>query len=302
MAASPALSQEPLIDKNPALQQYYASLESRIGYRVFLGGARHFGYYEPGTIWPFPINAALRRMEEYLYNSLALKPGSLVLDAGCGVGLVAIYLARKGLRVCGIDVVARHVKWARENVKKAGLERAISIEKMDYHHLEAFEPETFDGVYTMETFVHARDPAHVLQQFFRVLKPGGSITLHEYEHKGIETAPDSVVRSFNAINTFAAMPTHELSKKGTLRTLLEEAGFVDVQVSDLSENVRPMLRLFYICAIIPYFFITLFRLEKYFINAVAAVATYRNCQYYSYISITGKKPSPRSSMISSMKI
>lgn len=38
---------EPLINHNPSLQSYYTSLESRIGYRLFLGGTRHFGYYQP---------------------------------------------------------------------------------------------------------------------------------------------------------------------------------------------------------------------------------------------------------------
>lgn len=35
----------PLINDNPELQSYYQSLESRIGYRLVLGGTRHFGYW-----------------------------------------------------------------------------------------------------------------------------------------------------------------------------------------------------------------------------------------------------------------
>lgn len=38
-------------------------------------------------------------------RNLKLKEGSLVLDAGCGVGHVAITGAQYGLRICGIDVV-----------------------------------------------------------------------------------------------------------------------------------------------------------------------------------------------------
>jgi sterol 24-C-methyltransferase len=34
---------EPLIDNNPKLQSYYLSLESRIGYRLLLGGTQYFG-------------------------------------------------------------------------------------------------------------------------------------------------------------------------------------------------------------------------------------------------------------------
>ena len=290
MTASPALSQKPLINDNPELQSYYATLESRIGYRLFLNGARHFGYYNPGTIWPFPIGPAVRRMEDYLFNALKLEPGALVLDAGCGVGLVAIHLARKGLRICGIDVVDRHIRWAQRNVKKAGLEDAISVNKVDYHHLEPFAPETFDGVYTMETFVHATDPAEVFRQFFRVLKPGGRICLHEYDHLGYEGTPEKLVKSLDTINKYAAMPTHTISKRGVLKSMMEEAGFEDVEVADITENVRPMLRLFYFCAVIPYLFIRFLGLEKHFINAVAAVETYRNVEFYRYISITGRKP------------
>ncbi|KAL1864736.1 hypothetical protein Daus18300_007538 [Diaporthe australafricana] len=36
---------EPLINDNPELQSYYQSLESRVGYRLVLGGTRHFGYW-----------------------------------------------------------------------------------------------------------------------------------------------------------------------------------------------------------------------------------------------------------------
>lgn len=83
------------INNNPALQSYYHSFESRIGYKLFLGDTRHFGYYVPGTYWPFPIDGALRAMEDHLFRSLKLKTGAEVLDAGCGVGHVAIRFAQK---------------------------------------------------------------------------------------------------------------------------------------------------------------------------------------------------------------
>ena len=96
---------EPIIGKNQALQNYYEGFESRIGYRLVLGGTRHFGYYKPGTYWPFSIGKALRTMEDKLIDILGLKEGSKVLDAGCGVGHVAIHLAQNGFYVQGIDFV-----------------------------------------------------------------------------------------------------------------------------------------------------------------------------------------------------
>jgi sterol 24-C-methyltransferase len=44
-------------------------------------------------------------MEDQLLVSLELDPGAALLDAGCGVGHVAIYLAQSGLRVQCIDIV-----------------------------------------------------------------------------------------------------------------------------------------------------------------------------------------------------
>lgn len=63
-----------------------------------LGGTRHFGYWEKDTYWPFPIGQALRRIETRLFDSLKLQEGQ-VLNAGCGVGHVAIHMLGKGLKV-----------------------------------------------------------------------------------------------------------------------------------------------------------------------------------------------------------
>ena len=103
-------------------------------------------------------------------------------------------------------------------VKKANLEHVIGVHKMDYHHLESFASETFDEAFTMETFVHATDPAHVLREFFRVLKPGGRVVLDEYEHSNIEGGSAKFVRDFRLINKYGAIPTNELSEKGCSKT------------------------------------------------------------------------------------
>jgi sterol 24-C-methyltransferase len=197
---------EPLINPNRKLQNYYSSLESRIGYRLVLGGTRHFGYWTKDTLWPFPINRALRAMEDHLFDTLHLKEGSLVLDAGCGVGHVAIHMARRGLQVSCIDVVDRHINRAKRNVHANGFDGAITVQKMDYHHLDGFADGGFDGAYTMETLVHATDPELVLSEFFRTLKPGGSIALYEYDHNNLSKVPQKLKRSVDQINEFAAMP------------------------------------------------------------------------------------------------
>jgi ubiquinone/menaquinone biosynthesis C-methylase UbiE len=293
MATNRRDSAEPLINANPLLESYYESLESRIGYRLVLGGTRHFGYYEKDTYWPFPVGKALRAMEEKLFQALNLPEGSRVLDAGCGVAHVALYMARRGLRITAIDYMDRHVAKAKRNVARANLPPGqVTVEKMDYHHLESIPDQSHDGVYTMETFVHATDPEAVLAGFYRILRPGGRLVLHEYDHisNAGEHVPKSVTDTLDMLHKYAASPTSARSHPGVFERMLEDAGFTDVRVEDYSENIRPMLRLFYVLAVVPYFFIKLLGLERWFVNTVAGAVLYAYHQHWRYVAVTATKP------------
>ncbi|KAI8633505.1 S-adenosyl-L-methionine-dependent methyltransferase [Xylariaceae sp. FL1651] len=249
-------------------------------------------------------------------------------------------MARKGLHVTGIDVVERHVakakktarKEARRNQKSKG---SLEVRHMDYHHLESFADASFDGVYTMETLVHAVQPEQVLAGFFRVLRPGGRLAMHEYDNvmqeveqeeqkqhgqalvsetsnpeneqsmsaggmgdgKKKRRKPDDTLKhSMRQVNEWSAMPTNAISSPGAFTRMLEEAGFVDVQVRDLSDNIRPMTRFFFALAIVPFWIISLFGLERHFINTVAGVGAYRGYGFWRYVQIEARKPEVAASM------
>ncbi|KAE8450722.1 hypothetical protein EG329_006067 [Mollisiaceae sp. DMI_Dod_QoI] len=287
---------EPLINPNRSLQSYYSSLESRIGYRLVLGGRRHFGYWEKDTLWPFPITKALCAMEDHLFGNLNLQKGALVLDAGCGVGLVAIHMAELGLRVSCIDVVDRHITRAKANVHSSGFDGTVTVQKMDYHHLDGFADGTFDGAYTMETFVHATDPELALREFFRVMKPGGSIAFYEYDHDNLSKAPRDIRDSIDEINKYASMPSNARFKQGVLQQMMKEVGFEEITVQDLSVNITPMLRLFFVLAYLPFLLVKFFGLQSHFINTVAAVKLYQSRDYCRYIAVSAKKPSSPETM------
>ena len=281
-----------IIRENPVLQGYYKSVESRVGYWAFLGGRRHFGYWDHDTYWPFPLTKALERMEDYLHDTLRLSPGSRVLDAGCGEGYVAVRMASKGLLVEGIDIVEHHVQGALRNVERAGYKSTVTISLTDYHHLEHFADGSFDGVYVIETLSHSTDVSRVLSGFFRILRPGGRLTLHEYEHEDVKKMDKKTIDDMYYVNDMGAMPALNMFSVGVLASLVRREGFEDVKETDLTVNVRPLLRLFYAVAIIPYFIITLFGLQKYFANTVGAVAGKRADKkgFGRYTSITAVKP------------
>jgi ubiquinone/menaquinone biosynthesis C-methylase UbiE len=283
-------------EADPSLKSYYESLESRIGYRLVLGGTRHFGYYDSASSSAFPVGRALRAMEEKLFQALDLPKDAQAIDAGCGIGHVALYMAGRGLRITGIDIIDHHITKAKRNIARAKLPPGqVTVQKMDYHHLEAIADQSHDGIYTMETFVHATDPETALAGFHRILRPGGRLVLFEYDHSvGVEGhIPAKVADEMHLVNKYAAMPTNARSHKGVFTRMLEDAGFTDVKVEDYSANIRPMLRLFYVLAAVPYFFIKLLRLERWFINTVAGAQGYLHQEHWRYVAITATKPGPR---------
>lgn len=284
------------IDAIPGLEAYHSSLESRIGYRFLLGGTRHFGYYQSsssklGFFSAEGVTTALRAMEQKLYEALSLPPGSKVLDAGCGAGLVALFLARKGLLVTAIDYMPSHVEKARGLVGRFGMGERVSVERMDYHHLETIPDASHDGVVTMETLVHATDVEKVVAGFYRVLKPGGRIALHEYENSLDDPSASAFwARKGRAVPRHAYLPTADRATPGFWKGLLEEAGFVDVVVRDYSENVRPMLLLFFVLAFVPFLVVEMLGLERVFVNTLTGVTAFVGRRYWRYVSVSGRKP------------
>ena len=216
------------------------------------------------------------------------------MDAGCGLGYVAAYLASKDLRVYGIDIIQNHVDWARQNIRSLGLQTSVAIDLMDYRNLDKIFDKAFDGVYTMEKLVDATDPKKALRNFFRILRPGGSIALYEYEHSPTSNSPEhhGLCTSIAQINRWASMPANQRFRYGVLQSMLKECGFDQIILTDLSENIRPMLYLFYIVAYLPFLLIRLLGLEAWFINAYAGVIGYQVMTrgLCRYVAVTAQKP------------
>lgn len=275
-----------------AIQEYYNSAESKFSFRYIFGGSMHLGYYASPNSWPLPLGAAFRRMEAKLVGALQkMKKGSKVLDAGCGEGIVALYVAQQGgFRIEGIDVTPYHITKSRQNIGAAGMSNMVSIQQGDYHNLENFKDADFDGVYTMESLVHSPQRKKVLQEFLRVLKPGGCLVLHEYDET-LTPQPamnPEMAKEARFINKHTGVP--EAEETEVLEEVAREVGFANVESTDMSQHIVPFLWLFYLCAYIPYRLVKIFGLQFYFVNLTYAVGNYRSRNYWRYIQLRATKP------------
>jgi sterol 24-C-methyltransferase len=268
--------------------RYYHKTESRVGYDLFLRGGKHFGLYRPGDS-PWNWQAAMLRMEDKLAQELALPKGAHVLDAGCGVGEVADNLAREyDLNVTGVDILDFNIAEAKKRAIRLGLDEHVSFRQMSYAQLD-FPDESFDGVYTMETLVHAADAEAVLEQFHRVLKSGGRLVLFEYSRAPESQMPKRAAAAFRAVNEGAAMPSFQRFDYGLLEQLLEKSGFSAVTVEDITQQMLPMLRCFDLIARLPYAIARRLHKQDKVINAMSAVEFWRYRDYFRYNVYTANK-------------
>ena len=95
-----------------------------------------------------------------------------VLDVGCGGGILADAMARKGADVLGIDLAEKSLKVAQLHALEAGTSQ-ITYRLVAAEALAAEMPDHFDVVTCMEMLEHVPDPASVVQACARLAKPGG---------------------------------------------------------------------------------------------------------------------------------
>ncbi|KAK0609975.1 S-adenosyl-L-methionine-dependent methyltransferase [Bombardia bombarda] len=287
----------PIFDDHTALAANYNSIECRFGWDFLLGGNRHFGYYDTDTYWPLPFSRAQRRMEERLLGTLSLPPNSRLLDAGCGDGYVAMFMARHGgMRVTAFDVIERHVDNARKNVADANLNSLIAVTRLDFAHLDTLPPASHDGVYTSEALLHAADPGAVVAGFLRILRPGGRLVMHEFHHDFADQAmvPGYTREINNTVppkDPATGAPRQEaFYRVETYFTkILEQAGYTDIVVQNYSDRMQPMLRFMSIFGVTRHI-VRFFRLERWFPNAAATTEGYVGQEHWAYASISATRP------------
>ena len=107
-------------------------------------------------------------------NAVEVKPEDYVLDAGCGSGLTACYLAKTvGCKIIGIDINSDMIEKARVRAEKEGVAHLVEFCVSDVYDLP-FNENHFDLVIA-ESIAVFLDKEKVYREFYRVLKPEGRV-------------------------------------------------------------------------------------------------------------------------------
>ena len=147
-------------------------------------------HYSPGRTWEATARGLVHLLE----------PGD-VLDIASGDGVLAELLAPHATRVVCLDISERVAAAGRRRLKAWP---HAQFEIGDMHDLPV-ENSSFDTVLLMHALTYTERPQKVMEEVFRVLRPGGkllAVTLHEHKHR-------KAVEPYNHVNLGFSVDTLE---------------------------------------------------------------------------------------------
>ncbi|MFP5213635.1 MAG: methyltransferase domain-containing protein, partial [Acidobacteriota bacterium] len=172
-------------------------------------------------------------VRDIIHGETVFPEGSLVLEAGCGVGAQTVSLAERspGARFVSVDISPQSLETARLCVAERGLSN-VRFECADLFALP-FEAESFDHVFICFVLEHLKEPLKALMALRRVLKRGGTVTVVEGDHGSCYFHPRSAdaQAAWNCLIDVQARLGGDSLIGRRLYPLLREAGFGNVSVS-----------------------------------------------------------------------
>lgn len=162
--------------------------------------------------------------------------GKRVLDVGCGGGILADSMARKGADVTGIDLATKALRVAQLHALEAGT-KGVQYREISVEALAAEQPGSFDVVTCMEMLEHVPDPASVVKACSELVKPGGWVFFSTI-HRNAKAFMLAIVGAEYVLNMLPR-GTHEYAKMirpSELASHCRSAGLDVLQTRGLEYN------------------------------------------------------------------
>lgn len=168
-------------DLNEQVESYWDQQTCGTGTEVTAGLER----FSPA--WFAAVEENRYRLEPYIHGvaQFTRHHGRTILEIGVGAGTDHLQWARAGCECHGVDLTAAAIETARRHLALYGFES-------DLRHLDAevlpFADATFDVVYSWGVIHHSEDPARIIGEIRRVLKPGGRFIGMMYNRRSVAVA------------------------------------------------------------------------------------------------------------------
>lgn len=121
----------------------------------------------------------LQDRKEYCLNFIEkhVPSGAFIVDLGCGAGILALALARKGYRVYGIDISRKMIKRCNKLFEEHQIDRGLYAFRVGECTELDIDDDSVDGIVAAGFMEYQPDELLSLQSMFRILKPGGVLVI-----------------------------------------------------------------------------------------------------------------------------
>ena len=163
----------PLQFSESETEQYYDHEDAVYRALWDKDGSVHWGLFEDGANMSFLEAGA--NLDQAMAQRGRIGPDSVVIDVGCGSGTIAIGLCKAtGCQVTGVDLSGVRIANAIDSLESQPQEvrERVAFQKGSATDLP-IEDESFDRAWSQATIYHVPDKEKVLEEVYRVLKPGG---------------------------------------------------------------------------------------------------------------------------------
>ncbi|HEY9878428.1 MAG TPA: methyltransferase domain-containing protein [Leptolyngbyaceae cyanobacterium] len=209
------------------------------------GEHMHHGYYGPtGTIRKERRQAQIDLIEEFLAWG-GVTTAQHILDAGCGIGGSALYLAEKyQAQVIGITLSPVQANRATERAAAAGLDLGkppCAEFRVADAQATPFNDQQFDLIWSMESGEHMPNKAAFLQECYRLLKPGGRLLMATWCHRPTDSlaGPLTADEQRHLADIYRVYALPYVISLPEYADLANQCGFRNLETADWSEAVAP---------------------------------------------------------------
>jgi len=178
-------------------------------------------------------------MNRQLASIAKISPNDTVLDAGCGVGGSAFWLAENlGAKVVGVNINQMQTEIARKQAVKKKIDKSVNFFVKDFMDTN-FPDNSFDVVWGIESICYAESKRDFLAEAKRLMKNNGRIIIADGFLRKRHLSEEEEGDLHKWLEGWAVP---HLVGVNDFRGYLEKLGFNNIEFRDITENVWPSSR------------------------------------------------------------